>query len=145
MPRLTLRHPAVLLSIFLVFTYLIWTRNDKDSVISSSASTAYRELQEHLRFPQTPSKRLLTPPQAYKERDGLLYLSERARPGANEYEAARHPILYLIEKAKREWKAKVEGQSQDVREASLTYRRKYGRPPPRGFDKWSVQRFLAVA
>lgn len=49
---------------------------------------------------------------------------------------ARHPIYDLIERGKREWRAKHDRQSANLDEAVLEYRRRYHRAPPKGFDKW---------
>lgn len=76
--------------------------------------------------------------QAFVERDGLLYLAEPARPQANAYNKVEHPILHLVREAQREWDEKVAGQSQNLEQAVATYRTRYGRAPPKGFDKWSV-------
>lgn len=50
----------------------------------------------------------------------------------------RHPILLLIEKAEREWKAKEANQSKTLEQAVKEYKRRYHRNPPKGFEKWSV-------
>ena len=50
----------------------------------------------------------------------------------------RHPIYELIERATEEWEGKLERQSKTLPEAVREYRRRYGRAPPKGFDKWSV-------
>ncbi|BGP16588.1 hypothetical protein JCM10213_000498 [Rhodosporidiobolus nylandii] len=47
-----------------------------------------------------------------------------------------HPIHHLIRQAKKEWKAKVEGQSKDLRAAITEYERRYKRRPPKGFADW---------
>lgn len=49
-----------------------------------------------------------------------------------------HPITQLMDKAKKEWEAKVERQSKTLKEAVAEYKLRYGRLPPRGFDKWCV-------
>jgi len=80
--------------------------------------------------------RFLTPQEAFVEKDGLVFLTDRARPGANPNYKVEHPILYLIRKAKAEWKDKLDRQSRDLKEAVQNYKNKYGRAPPKGFDKW---------
>ncbi|GAA5892056.1 hypothetical protein JCM5296_004041 [Sporobolomyces johnsonii] len=59
------------------------------------------------------------------------------------YEAARlpphsmrHPIHDLIANATREWEAKLARQSKTLEEAVREYKRRFRRPPPRGFDDW---------
>ncbi|GFZ52387.1 hypothetical protein JCM24511_10160 [Saitozyma sp. JCM 24511] len=47
-----------------------------------------------------------------------------------------HPIYKLIRDARKAWDNKLERQSQSLEEATVEYRRRYGRQPPRGFDKW---------
>jgi hypothetical protein len=48
----------------------------------------------------------------------------------------RHPIFDLIERAEAEWDAKLRRQSRSLDEAVAEYRRRYGRSPPKGFDRW---------
>ncbi|CDZ97802.1 Endoplasmic reticulum protein EP58, contains filamin rod domain and KDEL motif [Phaffia rhodozyma] len=50
--------------------------------------------------------------------------------------ASQHPIYQLIDSAKKEWDSKLKRQSKTLGEAVREYRRRYGRPPPKGFDKW---------
>jgi hypothetical protein len=49
---------------------------------------------------------------------------------------ARHPIVELRDRAKREWDAKLARQSKTLEDAVNEYRRRYKRRPPIGFDKW---------
>ncbi|KAF8517363.1 hypothetical protein BU17DRAFT_91802 [Hysterangium stoloniferum] len=48
----------------------------------------------------------------------------------------RHPIYELIETAEAQWKRKLARQSKTLNEAVEEYKRRYGRPPPKGFDAW---------
>ena len=48
----------------------------------------------------------------------------------------QHPIYDLIEKGKENWDGKLRKASRTLREAVNEYRRRYGRAPPRGFDRW---------
>ncbi|EJT98346.1 hypothetical protein DACRYDRAFT_110788 [Dacryopinax primogenitus] len=48
----------------------------------------------------------------------------------------RHPIYELIERAQREWEEKTSRASKTLAQAAKEYQRRYGRWPPRGFDKW---------
>jgi hypothetical protein len=50
--------------------------------------------------------------------------------------AGAHPISELIYRAEQEWDAKHKRQSKTLAEAVKEYRRRYGRVPPRGFDRW---------
>lgn len=47
-----------------------------------------------------------------------------------------HPIKALMENAEERYKKKVNSQSATLRAAVAEYKRRYGRPPPKGFDKW---------
>lgn len=47
-----------------------------------------------------------------------------------------HPIMTLIERGKIEWESKVKRQSKTLKEAVVEYKRRYGRKPPAGFDRW---------
>ena len=49
-----------------------------------------------------------------------------------------HPIYDLIEHSNREWKAKLSKSSRTLKQAVQEYRRRYGRQPPKGFDRWYV-------
>ncbi|GFZ52401.1 hypothetical protein JCM24511_10174 [Saitozyma sp. JCM 24511] len=50
-------------------------------------------------------------------------------------ESRLHPIYQLIRDARAAWDEKLERQSQTLDEAVEEYRRRYGRQPPKGFDK----------
>lgn len=58
--------------------------------------------------------------------DGLLEVNPQGR----------HPVYDLVEKAKKQWNAKVTRQSKTLRDAVREYRRRYQREPPFGFDHW---------
>ncbi|KAK0184518.1 capsular associated protein [Armillaria mellea] len=47
-----------------------------------------------------------------------------------------HPIPKLIEAAEEQYRAKVTRQSQTLEDAVTEYKRRYHRPPPKGFDAW---------
>ncbi|KAF9041387.1 glycosyl transferase family 90-domain-containing protein [Panaeolus papilionaceus] len=49
---------------------------------------------------------------------------------------AGHPILELIDKARKDWQHKLDRASKTLDEAVREYKRRYGRPPPKGFDDW---------
>lgn len=50
-----------------------------------------------------------------------------------------HPIHGLMREARANWTAKVEQQSKSLDEAVREYRRRFGREPPPGFEKWCVE------
>jgi hypothetical protein len=54
----------------------------------------------------------------------------------------RHPIYDLIERAEKDWNDKLSRQSKSLDEAVSEYRRRYGRSPPAGFDRWYVLQLL---
>lgn len=49
---------------------------------------------------------------------------------------AEHPIPHLMHDAERRFRALLSRQSHSLRAAVAEYKRRYGRNPPRGFDKW---------
>ncbi|WOO78997.1 Beta-1,2-xylosyltransferase 1 [Vanrija pseudolonga] len=49
---------------------------------------------------------------------------------------AQHPIYDLITRSNQAWETKLERASKTLDQAVKEYRRRYGRNPPRGFDKW---------
>lgn len=102
------------------------------------ASSGYGEDPAQVSDSTTASstRRILQPQEAFRVQDGLLYLADQARPGANPANKVEHPILFLIRQAKKDWKKKLDSQSRDLATAVKTYRKKYGRAPPQGFDKW---------
>lgn len=50
--------------------------------------------------------------------------------------ATEHPVTKLIRDAREDWDKKMREQSRTLKLATERYQGKYGRPPPRGFDKW---------
>ncbi|KAJ7596234.1 glycosyl transferase family 90-domain-containing protein [Mycena floridula] len=58
--------------------------------------------------------------------DGLLEVNS----------AGPHPIFGLIKQAEEKWEKKLKGSSSTLRQAVLEYRWRYGRNPPKGFNKW---------
>jgi hypothetical protein len=51
---------------------------------------------------------------------------------------APHPIFELIKRAEEEWESKLKRASKTLEEAVVEYKRRYKRPPPKGFDDWYV-------
>ncbi|GAA6021000.1 hypothetical protein JCM10207_003884 [Rhodosporidiobolus poonsookiae] len=51
-------------------------------------------------------------------------------------EGKPHPIPALMKKAKKEWDQLKGRQSKTFAEAVKEYKRRYGRNPPKGFDRW---------
>ena len=47
-----------------------------------------------------------------------------------------HPIPMLMQRAKQRWHALKSRQSRTFAEAVREYERRYGRKPPKGFDRW---------
>lgn len=84
------------------------------------------------------------PQEHFTVEDGLLYFptaaSEQHVNGVDAAYAAmpkqRHPILHLIEKAEEEWEDLLASQSTTLEQAVAEYKRRYKRPPPKGFDVW---------
>lgn len=51
-------------------------------------------------------------------------------------EGEPHPIPMLMQRAKQRWHALRNRQSRSFAEAVREYERRYGRAPPKGFDRW---------
>lgn len=51
---------------------------------------------------------------------------------------APHPIYELVRKAEAKWVEKNAKASRTIEQAVQEYERRYGRPPPKGFDQWYV-------
>lgn len=47
-----------------------------------------------------------------------------------------HPIFELMRRAESQWKTKTVRASKTLRQAVFEYKRRYNRPPPKGFDHW---------
>ncbi|KAL7425261.1 hypothetical protein Q5752_000949 [Cryptotrichosporon argae] len=60
-------------------------------------------------------------------RDGLLRVDPDSKV---------HPVYQLVRDARDAWDAKIAAQSTTLAGAVAEYRRRHGRAPPRGFDKW---------
>ena len=157
-----LRHPLLLIAAIVAVSLLLWrsgssgaavepepgartasTRaSDSSTPLAFDAGHGYVDLKttlSHIHQPTSDSpKRTLKPEEAFSERSGLLVLQDVARPGVVPSNTVEHPILHLIRSAKLKWEAELQSQSRDLRQAVATYRRKYGRAPPKGFDKWCV-------
>lgn len=115
----------ILVSIWLYHT---WTTSPEPSTTTSELTQSS--------LVQENTRRVLSANDAFLQKDGLIYLADKARPGANPDIQVVHPILHLIQNAKKQWEEKVQSQSRTLQEAVATYRRKYERAPPKGFDKW---------
>ena len=55
-----------------------------------------------------------------------------------------HPILGLLRDGEIKWKDRMARQSKTIEQAVGLYQRKWGRPPPKGFDLWSVHRCFRI-
>lgn len=49
-----------------------------------------------------------------------------------------HPILALLRDGETKWNNLLAGQSKTLEQAVETYKERWGRNPPRGFDAWQV-------
>ena len=54
-------------------------------------------------------------------------------------EGQRHPIPALMRRARKRWRRLNVRQSKTFAQAVAEYRRRYGRAPPKGFDRWCVR------
>jgi hypothetical protein len=141
--RRTLALPAILFAICLA-TYL---RELLSQCFRSSASSTNISVEVNtgevtvtitttLLYPESTHEpqsepTVTTPPPLQRHRyrkDGLLEVNPDGQ----------HPIYELIERAEQEWQSKLKRASSSLDEAVEEYERRYKRPPPKGFDDWSV-------
>ncbi|KZS91430.1 hypothetical protein SISNIDRAFT_443154 [Sistotremastrum niveocremeum HHB9708] len=111
---------------------------------SDSNSEERREEQQVLQCPPPP---LLppSPPNLEAERARALARQKTLATESNQFlpnglvelnPNAPHPILDLISHSQKQWTQKNARQSTTLSQAVSEYKRRYGRKPPRGFDKW---------
>lgn len=63
----------------------------------------------------------------------------------NAVEGGQHPLFGLIVRGEQKFRGMVGRRSTSLKDAVKEYRRRYGRPPPKGFDKWwKYVRFLLL-
>lgn len=85
--------------------------------------------------------RFVSPIEGLTEEERTLASSmefEETTPGVVRAKGSGHPILGLLHRGEERWRAKLAGQSTSLEGAAAKYRQKWNRPPPKGFDKWSV-------
>ncbi|KAI5451156.1 hypothetical protein NCC49_002032 [Naganishia albida] len=139
--RRGLKHIA-LLCLGPVCVLLIWlfTRRSSVSTISVPGSAAVESLVRKAGEgyqaakqkaaavrPQRGSGKLRLDPDEHNYMDnGLVAVNPNGR----------HPIYDLLARSQAAWKEKKARQSRTLRQATKEYRRRYQRPPPKGFDKW---------
>ncbi|KAF2158236.1 hypothetical protein K461DRAFT_300011 [Myriangium duriaei CBS 260.36] len=58
------------------------------------------------------------------------------RDGSSKHKPLHHPIKKLHEQATKDFETLIQHQSKTLSEAVEEYKRRYGRSPPLGFDKW---------
>ncbi|WWD20528.1 hypothetical protein CI109_105004 [Kwoniella shandongensis] len=96
---------------------------------SVSGRITSTSLKQEVRRPRAPLPRSVLDKRTkdHKVEGGLLKVNP---------DSLVHPIYELIRDAREEWDKKVARQSTTLKEAVVEYRRRYGRQPPKGFDKW---------
>jgi hypothetical protein len=66
---------------------------------------------------------------AFDSKYGMATLKESGR-------GREHPIYELMERGEEKWQRLLASQSKTLGEATAEYEKRYGMPPPLGFDKW---------
>jgi hypothetical protein len=77
--------------------------------------------------PKTGRLRVIAPPN---------YFSQLHSPGKPKPPKIEHPIPAKIKAAEAKFSRMIAGQSRSLSKAVAEYKRRYGRPPPKGFDDW---------
>jgi len=98
----------------------------KTDRISTPASTADGRLAAWRRAFSRKAGPSLRSPRHTLRSDGLLEVNPNGP----------HPIYQLIQHSEELWKAKLDRTSKTLRDAVVQYKKRYGRSPPKGFDKW---------
>lgn len=110
---------------------------EDDSGAGTPRKTVNRETivvqQESEEIPSSQDDRKRLEEHKY-DRNGLVLVNPNGR----------HPIYDLIKRAHKSWERKVGKSSKTLKEAVDEYRRRYHRPPPRGFDRWYVHHTHAI-
>lgn len=126
--------PALVFLVALTGSFIIFSQYSPFSTINSRDRSILVETRCSL--PTTPSDIYLVEPDSitvdrpviphdYHD-DGLLEVSP----------TASHPLHDIITEAENKWHVKQNIASRNLREAYYEYQRRYGRLPPKGFDKW---------
>ncbi|KAG8745102.1 Glycosyltransferase Family 90 domain containing protein [Ceratobasidium sp. 414] len=103
----------------------VWDDEDAEPDVDGShwgAGHLPHDIPQKVQVPPSKSK---MPSHVYRD-DGLVEVNPEGH----------HPIYDLISRAEAEWKSKLARQSRHLADAVDEYERRYGRPPPPGFDKW---------
>ncbi|KAG8904911.1 Glycosyltransferase Family 90 domain containing protein [Tulasnella sp. 403] len=123
--RLRFRRATLVFLLFVTSLICLYLK----SWLSPSPSHEQPQIQSHSKYtnssPRSKGAASSRPKHQYRE-DGLLVINPNAP----------HPVYELILRAEREWATKHEKASRTLRDAVTEYKRRYGRPPPKGFDVW---------
>lgn len=127
-PSVTVVRSVRLALSFLFTVFLLGTLNH---ILPSSPRTA--KLRPHLLFKRPTSRRsdFLRLP------DGRLLITQADVDAKKE-----HPIFGLMREAEGKWEALKKRQSRTFEDAVSEYVRRYGRKPPKGFDRWYAARVV---
>lgn len=134
--RLVLLAPLLLLGLLWYFhrypypSPLAWHRPESQCAFMSTVDAYERDLERIRReFGNMPSGRTHAARASHTFSDtGHLLLSDDPD--------APHPIPALLALGEERWASLLASQSRTLAEAVAQYERRYGRPPPRGFDEW---------
>lgn len=117
------RIPVYLLAIFVLYMILRHREATLDSKTGNPSGHRHR-IEQRAALP----KDLFSPSRLnHTVKNGLLQVNMQSDV---------HPIYQLIRDARIAWEEKGARQSKTLKEAVKEYRRRYGREPPQGFDKW---------
>jgi hypothetical protein len=109
----------------------LWARPPEPQCAFMSTVDAFARDLDRMReeFGETPLSRHSSRSKGHTFSDtGHLMLSDDPN--------APHPIPTLLTLGEERWASLLASQSQTLSEAVAEYEKRYGRPPPRGFDEW---------
>ncbi|PFH58082.1 hypothetical protein XA68_14201 [Ophiocordyceps unilateralis] len=109
-------------AVFILFAFYAFNRSSREIYVNTSSTSIIRhrvpvQLEKPLQPPSPPS-----PP--------TIYPDQSSADGTN------HPIDKLIFDAQRSFAGLLSSESKSLEDAAQAYRRRRGRHPPPGFDKW---------
>jgi hypothetical protein len=116
--------------IIFVIAIIFWQqRQSPEDFFKSFEKPDNLQLREKQRQYRRPQIRIPVVRAEHKYRsDGILEVNPNGK----------HPIYELIDSAEARWKRKLARQSKTLKQAVNEYKRRYRRPPPKGFDAWYI-------
>ena len=85
-------------------------------------------------LPAMPTRIIQQPEIDLTRRDGRIMVHSSTSNAT--VRGRKHPIPLLMREARKKWETLLRKQSRTFAQAVAEYQRRYGRKPPKGFDRW---------